>query len=274
MIRQARLFFFALQFLTRLPAPRFDPGPDWVARAAPYYPAVGWLVGAIAAAALFGVAQLWPGLPAAVIALAVGFAVTGGFHEDGLADTADGLGGGQTPTRRLEIMKDSRTGTFGALALWTGLTLKAALLAPLAPTKAALCLLAAHGAARAFPVVVMATLRYAGDAEAAKLKPVGIGVRPHEALIALALGLAPLPFLQPLPQAALGVGLATVGAMALALLARRLIGGYTGDVLGAVEQIAEMALLLGFTIGPAIGSWATVRAPLWPAFILQTAAPP
>ena len=163
-MRQARLFLCALQFLTRLPTPSLEGfEADWIARSAPWYPVVGWIVGAISAGALLLASHLWLGLPAAAIALAVGFVVTGGFHEDGLADTADGLGGGQTPERRLEIMKDSRIGSYGVLALWGVLTIKVAALAMMAPMQAALALVLAHGAARAFAVVVMASLPYAGD---------------------------------------------------------------------------------------------------------------
>jgi adenosylcobinamide-GDP ribazoletransferase len=116
MPRQLKLFFCALQFLTRLPVPSFvDFQSDWITRAARYYPLVGILVGAISAGVLLAGGQVWSGLLPALLAVAAGVLVTGGFHEDGLADTADGLGGGQAPARRLEIMKDSRVGTYGVL---------------------------------------------------------------------------------------------------------------------------------------------------------------
>jgi adenosylcobinamide-GDP ribazoletransferase len=248
-IRQARLFLCALQFLTRLPTPRLQGfEADWIARSAPWYPVVGWIVGAISAGALLLASRLWSGLPAAAIALAVGFLITGGFHEDGLADAADGLGGGQTRERRLEIMKDSRIGSYGVLALWGVLTIKAAALATMAPMQAVLALVLAHGAGRAFAVVVMASLRYAGDPEAAKLKPAPMGVRPLEAVIAVVVGLAPVVVFLPPIQAAAGIALAACGAAVLALTCRRLIGGFTGDVLGGVEQLAELGLLLGFAV--------------------------
>jgi adenosylcobinamide-GDP ribazoletransferase len=247
--RQAQLFFCALQFMTRLPTPRM-PGfqPDWIARASPYYPLVGWVVGTISAAVLLAASRFWPGLPATILAVGAGLLVTGGFHEDGLADTADGLGGGQTSPRRLEIMKDSRVGSYGVLALWTVLSLKVVVLAGLPPLHAALVLILAHGLARAFAVVVMATLRYAGDPEAAKLKPAPMGVRPIEAVIAVALGLAPLFIFLPMPCIVAGLALAACAAGVLAFVARRLIGGFTGDVLGGVEQLAEVGLLLGFAL--------------------------
>jgi adenosylcobinamide-GDP ribazoletransferase len=250
--RPVRLFVCALQFLTRLPTPVIPFEPDMIARAAPFYPTVGWIVGALCGVVFLAASPLWPGLPAAVLAIGAGLLITGGFHEDGLADTADGLGGGQTPARRLEIMKDSRTGSYGALALWAALTVKAAALATLPPLAGALGLVLVHGAARASAVVVMARLPYARDPEAAKLKPAPVGVRPWEAGAAMVLGFAPLLAapLTGLPpwSAPLGAILAAAAGGAVAFTARRLIGGYTGDVLGAVEQVAEVGLLLGLSV--------------------------
>lgn len=252
MIRQARLFLCALQFLTRLPTPRLvDFQPDWIDRSAPYYPVVGWVVGLIVAGGYLVAQRFWPGLPAATVAVALGWIVTGGFHEDGLADTADGLGGGQTQARRLEIMKDSRVGSFGVLMLWTVLTLKVVTLATLAPWQAAVALVLLHGAARAFPVAVMATLPYARPAETAKLSTGG--VRAHEAVIALALGLIPVALFMPPGLAVAGIALSSAAVVGVALIARRLVGGYTGDILGAVEQAAEIGLLLGFAAKGLIG---------------------
>lgn len=244
MIAPARLFLCALQFLTRLPVPLLKTWPaDGVARSAPFYPVVGWIVGGACAISLLLADRFWPPLVGAALSTLTGLLVTGGLHEDGLADTADGLGGGRSPARRREIMKDSRIGAYGVLALWAFLTLKTLAVAALPPTRAALALILAHGAARAFPAVVM-TLRYAGDPARAKLG--SAQVRPYEAAIAVLLGFAALAFM-PWPQAALGLALAGVTAGLVAFAARALIGGWTGDVLGAVEQVAEASLLLGFS---------------------------
>ena len=244
MPRQLKLFLCALQFLTRLPAPSFaDSQPDWITRAARYYSLVGILVGAACAGVLLAAGQLWSGPLPALLALAAGVLITGGFHEDGLADTADGLGGGQTPRRRLEIMKDSRVGTYGVLALGLVLAIKVAALASLPLATAALALVAAHGAGRVAAVVVMVLQRHVSDRDDAKYKPAPDGVRPFELLVAAVLGLWPLALLD-----WSGLAGATVGAIlaaTLALTARRLIGGYTGDVLGGVEQAAELGVLLG-----------------------------
>ncbi|MET0337810.1 MAG: adenosylcobinamide-GDP ribazoletransferase [Caulobacter sp.] len=243
--RQVELFFCAVQFLTRLPTPalpRFEP--DWTTRSARWFPLVGQVVGGMSALVLLGAAHLWNSWIAALLAIAAGVLITGAFHEDGLADTADGLGGGQTPERRLEIMKDSRVGTYGVIALVIVLGLKVAALASLAPAMAALGLLAANGAGRAAAVVVMRLSPYAGDIQAAKWKPVPDGVRSSEVLTAVLIAAWPLVFLPPL-NVALGLGIGGVLVLAIVLLARRLIGGHTGDVLGAVEQVFELGFLLG-----------------------------
>jgi adenosylcobinamide-GDP ribazoletransferase len=243
--RQIDLLVCATQFLTRLPTPPIAAfEPSWIARSARYFPVVGQIVGLISAGVWLSAVRIWPGWPAAGLALAAGMLITGGFHEDGLADTADGLGGGRTRERRLQIMKDSRIGSFGALALIAVTLTKAALLARMSPWGGALALVAVHGGARAMAVAVMSALPYAGDPALAKIKPTAQGVRRPEVALALALGLWPLLFLNP-HRALLGLALAAASSTTLALLARRLIGGLTGDVLGAVEQLSEVALLMG-----------------------------
>ncbi|MET3667269.1 adenosylcobinamide-GDP ribazoletransferase [Caulobacter sp. 1776] len=242
---QVRLLLCAIQFLTRVPTPSLATfQPDWITRSARYFSLVGQGVGAICAVMLVLVERIWSAPVGAVLALAVGLLITGAFHEDGLADTADGLGGGQTPARRLEIMKDSRIGTYGVCALVLALALKGTVLATTRVETAALMLLAAHGLGRAAAVAVMRLTPYAPSGEAGKWKPVPDGVRTVETLVALLIALWPLAFL---PLNAALAGLAGGGALAigLALLARRLIGGHTGDVLGAVEQVFEVGFLLG-----------------------------
>jgi adenosylcobinamide-GDP ribazoletransferase len=239
------LLVCATQFLTRVPTPALRGfTPDWIARAARYFPLVGQGVGLACAFVWLAAGRLWPGLPAAALAVAAGVMITGAFHEDGLADTADGLGGGQTAERRLAIMKDSRIGAFGALALILVVGLRIVLVASLAPAAGAWALVLSHGGGRAAAVMVMAALPYAGDPGAAKIAPPQSPVRRREAALALVLGAWPLLSLTP-ARAIVALALAAAGAVALALAARRLIGGQTGDVLGAVEQLAELGLLMG-----------------------------
>lgn len=246
-LREARLMVVAVQFLTRLPTPplaRFEP--EWITASARYFPLVGQIVGGLSAGVLVVSCHLWtPGI-AALLAVAVGVIMTGGFHEDGLADTADGLGGGLTRARRLEIMKDSRLGSYGALALGLTLALKVAALAMLAassPAMAAVALLAAHGLGRAAAVGAMALMPYGGDPGMAKEgRP--DRAAPLSVLIASALALWPLLWLSPEASATGLIG-GLIAAVVPAWLAWRLIGGRTGDVLGAVEQAFELGFLLG-----------------------------
>jgi adenosylcobinamide-GDP ribazoletransferase len=232
----------AAQFLTRLPTPVADA--YGIGLFAQYFPVIGQLIGVFCAAVWLAAGRLWPGLPAAAVAVAAGALLTGALHEDGLADTADGLGGGRDREHRLAIMKDSRTGSYGALALVLATTLRVALLAGMRPWAGALALVVAHGGARAAAVVVMTALRYAGDLEAAKVRIVPGAVTWREAGLAVALAAWPMVGLGP-ARAALAVGLAALATTGLALTARRLIGGVTGDVLGAVEQVAEIGFLMG-----------------------------
>jgi adenosylcobinamide-GDP ribazoletransferase len=241
---QVRLLICAVQFLTRLPTPRLDDfDPDWLARSARYFPLVGQLVGLISAAVWLAAGRLWPGLSAALLAVGASILITGAFHEDGLGDTADGLGGGHDAQQRLAIMKDSRIGAYGTLAVGLVTALRVVALSQLSPAAGAVALIAAHGLARAAAVAVMVALPYAGDPHASKTERPTRGVRAFEAMIALAIGVWPLAFLSPI-KALLSLSLSALGAMGLAVLSRKLIGGVTGDVLGAVEQISEASILL------------------------------
>jgi adenosylcobinamide-GDP ribazoletransferase len=180
MIHELRLFFVALQFLTRVPVPRwvgFDPA--WLQACLRHFPAVGACIGAVAAAVLWAALQGWPPTVAAALSLAATVWLTGAFHEDGLADTCDGLGGAVSRERSLAIMKDSRIGSYGAVALVLALGLKVALVATLAQRSVGLAMLAlvwSHAASRAAPVWLVWRLPYAGDAEHAKAKPLATQV--------------------------------------------------------------------------------------------------
>jgi adenosylcobinamide-GDP ribazoletransferase len=249
-----RLFLVAVQFLTRLPVRLKQFDPAWLNDCVRHFPLVGLLVGGVGAGVLVAASQVWPAWVAAVLALAATVAVTGGFHEDGLADTFDALGGVVSRDKALAIMKDSRIGSYGALALGLSLLLRAALLAVLATRPmlgAVAALLASHAFARAAAVGVMVSLPYGGDAEHAKAKPLALAVAPRNlgigllwcgllAAVLAGLGVAPVRLLLAVVAAACVAGL-------MRGWLRRRLGGYTGDGLGATEQLAEIAVLLAFT---------------------------
>ncbi|WP_240635959.1 adenosylcobinamide-GDP ribazoletransferase [Caldimonas tepidiphila] len=256
-LRELRLALLALQFFTRVPVPAWVGwSPAAMNASARHYPAVGLLVGAWSAAVFAAAQLLWPPAVAVVLAIAAGVWLTGGFHEDGLADTCDGLGGAVSREKALLIMKDSRLGSYGALGLVGALGCKAAALHGLAVAQGAAAvvpaLLFAHAASRAVPVALLRLLPYAGDAEHAKAKPMAqqvsgagwIACLGWVALIALALrawgGGALLA-----PMAAAAAGTLLAGAWCAGWYRRRL-GGYTGDTLGAAQQLSEIAAYLGW----------------------------
>lgn len=249
-----RHFLLAIQFFTRIPvtgrlARWVGYSPAMLRASAAHFPAVGWVVGAIGALAFALASAPWQPAVAAVLATVATVLATGAFHEDGLADVADGLGGTQDRARALEIMRDSRIGAFGALALVLALGLKLALLATLgtAGTASACAALAgAHVLSRLMPLAPMRWLPHVSG-EAAKSKPLADAVGGRALGIALlwsapaALGLA---FVFG-AAAALGA-LAAAGGVTFALSRwfRRRLGGFTGDCLGATQQVAEIAIYL------------------------------
>lgn len=239
---EAAVFLLALQFLTRLPVPARGYTPARLAATPRWLPAVGALIGGLVALAWLAAAAVFPPVLAVLLATAFGLLLTGCFHEDGFADACDGLGGGATRARALEIMRDSRLGTYGAAGLGMMLATKVAALAALPGALVPLALVAGHAASRASAVVVIATSAYVRDHGTGK--PVATGLGRAGLAFALACGLAPLLFLPPL--AALG-GLAglILGHLAMRRTYQRKLGGYTGDCLGAVQQVSEV----GFTLG-------------------------
>jgi adenosylcobinamide-GDP ribazoletransferase len=233
-----------ISLATILPlGPRTPLDNGEVARAGWTLPVAGLLVGLVGAAvyALAHAAGLTPG-PAAMLALASTIIVTGALHEDGLADTADGLGGGRTRERKLEIMRDSRIGTYGVCALVISLILRwSALTAIAEPRAIVIALLLAHAAARAGLPIFMALVPPArSDGLSAGA---GQPTRPSAA-IALGVGAVVLAFGFGPSKAILAVILLAFIGLMTAWLAIKQIGGQTGDIFGAYEQLAETAILL------------------------------
>jgi adenosylcobinamide-GDP ribazoletransferase len=243
MRREFIYFLVAVQVLTRLPVPRMQGFAErWMERGVKYFPLVGAIVGVACAAILLGTSLLWHGVLPAILTVAAGILITGGLHEDGFADFFDSMGGA-TREARLAIMKDSRIGTYGALALGAGVATKIFALAALPLWFGMAGLVAAHAGGRLAAVSVISLLPYAGGIAAAKIKPLGRGVTRADLALAAAFGLLPALFL-PGRFALTAIAAAAMAALIAARSAKRLLGGYTGDVLGAVEQIYEISFLL------------------------------
>lgn len=237
----------AATFLTRLPwvAAAASGDPAELGRSARWFPLIGVVVGAIGGGVYLATAQIWSPSLAAILALASMALATGAFHEDGWADAFDGLFGGWTTERRLEIMRDSRIGTYGGLALVLLVLAKWQALASLVPWTALLVLITAHAAARWSTLALAQMLPYARDGGA--MKPIATGIGATELAVGTIVLLAAM--------AALGHGLGwwlpATGAVATLLLLvgaaslfRARLGGVTGDCLGAANQAIELAWLL------------------------------
>ena len=169
---------------------------------------------------------------------------TGAFHEDGLSDTVDGLGGGWEKLRILEIMKDSRVGSYGVVAMVLALLGKFLLLSSLEPALIPFALLAGHALSRFCATVLLATMDYVREDLLAKAKPLATRLSPGAMLVALSFVLMALAML-PLEQATFGCVLAALATFWLAAKFKRWLGGYTGDCLGATQQLSEIAFYLG-----------------------------
>jgi adenosylcobinamide-GDP ribazoletransferase len=246
--QQLNLWWIAVAFFTRIPVPSsVEFSQANLNRASRYFSAVGWLIGLICGAVLWAFMLVFPQDVAVLLAMIVSLLLTGCFHEDGLADTCDGLGGGWTTEQKLRIMKDSRVGTYGAAALWVSLTLKFVLLSQL--LEPVLALIIAHPLSRIIPTLFIAVMPYVSDSDTSKAKPLAESGSWVDTAIAVGIGSIAL-LLVPVGIGGAGVLLAVllvVGVLSFLFLKKQL-GGFTGDALGAVQQVSELALYLAMIL--------------------------
>lgn len=240
--REIGHFFVGIMFLTRLPVPSGLRHVDGrLARSARYFPLVGVLIGVLAAAAFWMSSMLVPAPIAAMLTLVVTLMITGALHEDGLADCCDGIGGGASREHALEIMRDSRIGTYGAAGLILSLGLRWAAIASFTAIEGLIGLIIANAISRAMIPPVLVSAKYARTRGLASSVAEGVSSKEAAFAVLLAAGVAmiggPAAGLAALAAAFLGA------AVTLMILVRRL-GGYTGDGLGAIQQVAEIAVLI------------------------------
>ena len=273
MIQLLREYLLAVQFFTRIPitgrlAAWVGYSPEQLRASAAHFPGVGLVVGAVAAGVFTGVQALLPEstfapLLAAALSTVATVLLTGGFHEDGLADVADGLGGSYDRERALEIMNDSRVGAFGALALVLALLCKVALLAilgsaesvaldaddaPWAGWTIAAALVLGHAVSRGLPLLLIRWLPHVGDTATSKSKPLADAISSDSLLVALvwcfvplALGLLALSAINLIVACSCSV----LALLWMTRLFRRRLQGFTGDCLGATQQVCEIAFYFG-----------------------------
>ncbi len=243
----------AWAFLTRLPGGA-HPGADReLGRSVPWFPLVGAVIGGLSGAVYWALNGPLGALLAAVLAVATGAVATGCFHEDGLADTADALGGSNRE-RRLEIMKDSRVGVFGVLAVVLPTLVRVFAVSSLGPVDGLVALVVAHMLGRTMAVAVM------GVAPAASATGLGHSYTVHlpRAWTAVAVVVSSAAAASLGIPGAVSLAAAAAGAALVGLVAWRAFGGTTGDVLGATEQVAEMAVLLSAASLVATHGWSWI----------------
>ena len=273
MMQLIRQYLLAVQFFTRIPiagrlAEWVGYSPEQLRASAAHFPGVGLLVGVVAAGVFTGVQALLPEstfapLLAAALSTVATVLLTGGFHEDGLADVADGLGGSYDREHALEIMKDSRVGAFGALALVLALLCKVALLAilgsldtvsieaddaPWTGWTITAALVLGHALSRGLPLLLIRWLPHVGDTATSKSKPLADSLSASALVIAfawcfiaLALGLLALDAINLI----VACSCAVLALLWMARLFRRRLRGFTGDCLGAAQQVCEIAFYFG-----------------------------
>jgi adenosylcobinamide-GDP ribazoletransferase len=252
LLGELRLVLAAFQYFTRLPM------PSWVGHSAAhlqgtarYFSLVGVLVGGLGALTLWASGLIFPMPLPVILSTAVTIFLTGAFHEDGLADTFDGLGGGATRERALEIMKDSRIGTFGMAALVLTLAIKVAALNSLPIALAVFVLIGGHAFSRACAVSLLFVSNYVGSTEHSRARPVAQRMTGGELLVAAVIGVAPLFWCG--IHAVAGAVSALIVLFVLARWFIRRLGGFTGDTLGASQQLTEIAFYLGV-----LASWNSI----------------
>jgi adenosylcobinamide-GDP ribazoletransferase len=246
MKKQLYIFLNAIMFYTRIPVPKNLPYSDeMLNRSTRYFPFIGWIIGGIGAAVFYGLQFIFPPELAILLSMLVTIFITGAFHEDGFADFCDGFGGGYTKEKILTIMKDSRIGTYGSIGLIGMLATKFLSLHVIDSATIPLILVTGHALSRLTPVLVIFTSEYARADLESKSKPIGQKGKPIDLLVAIFFGLALLAFV-PLTFSVVIVSILLVTTFIFRNYIVGKLGGYTGDCLGALQQISEVLFYLAW----------------------------
>ena len=249
---ELRVFLTAVMFYSRLPVPHWvDHSSEYLNKATRYFPLVGLVVGAITGAVFFATQWVLPLPISLLLSMAASLWVTGAFHEDGWADVCDGFGGGYTKAQVLRIMKDSVLGAYGVIGIVLMLLLKFMLLWELAKLVPAawmvLVLVAAYGMSRLAAVAMMATMEYARDNEDSKAKPVAKKQSYGQLAIAAIWGVTPILFFNKPLLLIILIPILLIKSW-LGSYFKKKIDGYTGDCLGATQQVSEIVFYISFFI--------------------------
>ena len=246
--RELAVFLNAIMFYTRIPVPKsLVYSGEILNSATRYFPFIGFIIGGIGAATFYGTSMILPIPLALILSMATTIFATGAFHEDGFADFCDGFGGGYSKDKILVIMKDSRIGTYGSIGLILMLSTKFFCLSSLQTASLPLFMVMAHALSRLSSVMLIYSANYAREDAESKVKPIGHKGSAESLLVACIFGVILLVFI-PCKGIVLVIGLLCV----VFILFRRYVigklGGYTGDVLGALQQLSEVAIYLALIV--------------------------
>jgi adenosylcobinamide-GDP ribazoletransferase len=254
--RELHIFLTALMFYTRIPCPKWvDHNPNYISLSTRYFPVIGWIVGGVYASVILISSYVFPPLISIIVGVGVSIFITGAFHEDGFADVCDGFGGGWTKEKILIIMKDSRLGTYGVVGIIFMLSLKISTTYYLFdlfndPSLFILLIVSSHSHSRMMAVLIIYFQPYAREEEDSKAKPVASGISTTNLIVGLLFGL--IPFLIFVTQANVLFSLAIIPMLLITFYLMRYfqkwIGGYTGDCLGATQQVNEVIFLLTISV--------------------------
>ena len=265
MKKQLHIFFTALMFYTRIPCPKnIDHNPDYLNKASRYFPLIGWIVGGISFLVYYLSAVLFTNEIAVILALIAGILTTGAFHEDGFADVCDGFGGGWTKEKILMIMKDSAIGAYGAIGVVLLFLLKFQSLIQLINNvqnteftiynlqfTIFLLFVSTHSISRLSAISIVFTHEYSREDASSKSKPIAQNFTWKEVVGASFFGLLPLVVLSFFQwQLVLSLIPVFIARFFLARYFQKWIDGYTGDCLGATQQVCEVVFYLSI-----IGIW-------------------
>lgn len=246
--KELNVFFTAVMFYTRIPVPSGMAFSDEILnKATRYFPLIGIIVGGIGALVFWMLHLILPFQVSVILSMAATIFVTGAFHEDAFSDFCDGFGGGYTPERILEIMKDSRIGTYGAVAILLMLSTKFFCLTNIEPYKIPLILISGHAFSRFMSVCMIYTSNYVRADTLSKSKPIGHKGSAFSLLVAGLFGLIALCFI-PVKAVVVIIALSIIVFISFRWYVHRKLGGYTGDVLGALQQLSEISFYLCFLV--------------------------
>ena len=246
--RELNILLTAIMFYTRIPGPKsISYSSEKLNKATRYFPFIGYIVGGLGALTFIGVNEVLSFEMSVISSITAMVLVTGAFHEDAFADFCDGFGGGYTRKRILSIMKDSRIGTYGAVGLCLLFLSKYVLLRDIGPGMFPLILIAAHVSSRFAVVILIYTSKYVGNEEESKSKPVGDKKSIVTFIISL-LWIVPLFYFLGIKLFLFFLSVQLLLLIYFRYYIHKKTGGYTGDVLGALQQLSEILFYVTFLI--------------------------